>query len=139
IAAAAVEQSHDADGIIWPWAIAPFHAHLVLVGARDQAQADAAEAIYRSLWAAGIETLFDDRDERPGVKFKDADLVGLPVRVTVGPRALARGCVELKTRTAREATEVPVGDAAARAAALLGARWARAGRCFRPAPPPSAT
>src|SRR5204863_384661 len=65
---------------------------------------------------------FDDRDERPGVKFKDADLIGLPVRLTVGPRALARGAVELKRRSDREATEVPVAEAAARAAALLGPR-----------------
>ena len=120
IAAAAVEQSHDADGIIWPWAIAPFHAHLVLVGARDQAQADAAEAIYRSLWAAGIETLFDDRDERPGVKFKDADLVGLPVRVTVGTALAKGGVVEVRSRRTRAELRVPPAGVAAAVREVAG-------------------
>ena len=120
--AAAIEQHHDDAGIVWPAPLAPYGVHVVPVSVEDARLRETAEQLAASLDAAGVDALLDDRDERPGVKFKDADLIGLPVRVTVGPRALARGCVELKTRTAREATEVPVGDAAARAAALLGAR-----------------
>src|SRR5436189_4224124 len=78
IAAAAIEQLADADGIVWPWSIAPFHVHIVAVG-RDAASATAATAIYDACWKAGLEALLDDRDERPGVKFKDADLLGIPV------------------------------------------------------------
>ncbi len=110
IGAAAVEQSHDADGIVWPWAIAPFHVHVVLVGLRDQAQVAAAEETYRSLWAAGIETLLDDRDERPGVKFKDADLLGLPVRVTVGNALAKEGVVEVRSRRTRAERRVAPGS-----------------------------
>jgi len=120
--AAAIEQHHDDAGIVWPAPLAPYGVHVVPVSVEDARLRETAEQLAASLDAAGVDALLDDRDERPGVKFKDADLIGLPVRVTVGPRALARGCVELKTRTARDATEVPVGDAAARAAALLGAR-----------------
>jgi len=120
--AAAIEQHHDDAGIVWPAPLAPYGVHVVPVSVEDARLRETAEQLAASLDAAGVDALLDDRDERPGVKFKDADLIGLPVRVTVGPRALARGCVELKTRTAREATEVPVGDAAARAVALLGAR-----------------
>ncbi len=110
IAAAAVEQSHDSDGIVWPWSIAPLHVHVVLVGVRDAAQAAAAEAIYRTLWAAGIEALLDDRDERPGVKFKDADLLGLPVRVTVGNAFARDGVVEVRSRGTREERRVTPAD-----------------------------
>jgi prolyl-tRNA synthetase len=109
IAAAAVEQSHDADGIVWPWAIAPLHAHVVLVGVRDPDQVAAAEAIYRDLWAAGVEALLDDRDERPGVKFKDADLLGFPVRITVG-NALREGKVEVRSRRSRQERRVAPGE-----------------------------
>ena len=110
IAAAAVEQSHDADGIIWPWAIAPFQVHVVLVSARDPAQAAAADEIYTHLWAAGIEALLDDRDERPGVKFKDADLLGLPVRVTVGNALTKEGVVEVRSRRTRAERRVGPTD-----------------------------
>jgi prolyl-tRNA synthetase len=110
IAAAAVEQSHDADGIVWPWAIAPFHVHIVLVSPGDAAQAAAADAIYRSLWAAGIEALLDDRDERPGVKFKDADLLGLPARVTVGQGFSKDGLVEARSRRTRVECRVAPAD-----------------------------
>src|SRR5439155_18447 len=97
-------------------------ALVVPVGARDGALGETAARLAAELEAAGVDTLLDDRDERPGVKFKDADLIGLPVRLTVGPRALARGAVELKRRSEQEATEVPVAEAAARAAALVGPR-----------------
>jgi prolyl-tRNA synthetase len=98
IAAAAVEQSHDADGIIWPWAIAPLHVHVVLVNRRDPGQRGAAEELYQSLGSAGIEVLLDDREERPGVKFKDADLLGLPVRVTIGNAYSKEALVEVRSR-----------------------------------------
>ena len=83
---------------------------------------EVAEQLYEELGALGIEVLYDDRDERPGVKFKDADLIGLPVRVTVGPRGLKAGKVEVKARTAKAADEVPLGEAAARVIALVGPR-----------------
>ena len=120
--AAAIEQHHDAAGIVWPAPLAPYGAHVVPVNVADTALRETAESVADALEGAGIDTLLDDREERPGVKFKDADLIGLPVRVTVGPRALARGCVEVKARTAAEATEVPVAEVAARVAAQVGPR-----------------
>jgi prolyl-tRNA synthetase len=120
--AAAIEQHHDAAGIVWPAPLAPYGAHVVPVNVADTDLRETAESVADALEAAGIDTLLDDREERPGVKFKDADLIGLPVRVTVGPRALARGCVEVKARTAAEAAEVPVAEAVARVAAQVGPR-----------------
>jgi len=102
IAAAAVEQSHDADGIIWPWSIAPYQIHIVPVNTKDQTQVGTAEALYAELLEAGYEVLLDDRDERPGVKFKDADLVGIPIRVTVGTAFVKDGAVEVRLRRSRE-------------------------------------
>jgi prolyl-tRNA synthetase len=98
IAAAAIEQNADADGIVWPPAIAPFQVHVVLVSLRDAGQVAAAEAIYAACQAAGLPALLDDRDERPGVKFKDADLLGMPVRVTIGNALAKEGVVEVKER-----------------------------------------
>jgi prolyl-tRNA synthetase len=120
--AAAIEQHHDDGGIIWPTPLAPYGALVVPLAAADAQLGETAERLAAELEAAGVDTLLDDRDERPGVKFKDADLIGLPVRLTVGPRALARGAVELKRRSDKQATEVPVAEAAARAAALVGPR-----------------
>jgi prolyl-tRNA synthetase len=120
--AAAIEQHHDEAGIVWPAPLAPYGAWVVPVAAADATLRETAERIAGELEAAGVDTILDDRDERPGVKFKDADLIGTPVRVTVGPRALARGCVELKRRADAEATEVPVGEAAARVADAVGPR-----------------
>jgi len=94
----------------------------VQMSGSDAALRDTAERVAADLEAAGVDALLDDRDERPGVKFKDADLIGLPVRVTAGARALARGAVEVKRRNDREAVEVPVGEAAARVASLVGPR-----------------
>jgi len=107
IASAAIEQLADADGIVWPASIAPFDVHIVLVSLRDQAQIAAAEGIYAACRAAGLEALLDDRDERPGVKFKDADLLGVPVRVTVGNLLAKEGVVELRVRRTREDRKVP--------------------------------
>jgi prolyl-tRNA synthetase len=103
IAAAAVEQLADADGIVWPASIAPFHVHIVLVSLRDAGQVAAAEEIYAACRAAGLDAVLDDRDERPGVKFKDADLLGVPVRVTVGNALAKDGVVEIKERRAPRA------------------------------------
>ncbi|WP_127585130.1 proline--tRNA ligase [Paenibacillus koleovorans] len=94
---AIVEQHHDPNGIAWPAAVAPFQVHLIQVSLKDEQQTALAESLYRQLREAGIDVLLDDRDERPGVKFKDADLIGIPIRVTVGKHA-AEGLVEVKTR-----------------------------------------
>jgi prolyl-tRNA synthetase len=110
IAAAAVEQRHDQDGIVWPWAIAPFHVHLVPVAVKDAAQMAAAEEIYRDLREAGFDVLMDDREERAGVKFKDADLLGIPIRVTIGNALANEGVVELRQRSTRSDRRVPKGE-----------------------------
>jgi prolyl-tRNA synthetase len=107
IAASAVEQRHDQDGIVWPWAIAPFHVHLVPVAVKDAAQMAAAEEIYRALQGAGFDVLMDDREERAGVKFKDADLLGIPIRVTVGNALVKEGVVEVRQRSTRADRRVP--------------------------------
>jgi prolyl-tRNA synthetase len=109
--AAAVEQHHDADGIVWPLALAPFEIALVSLNPSDEATRREADALYESLQAAGLEVFYDDRDERPGVKFKDADLIGFPIRVNVGGRALKEGKVELVAR--RDKSVRPVEKAGA--------------------------
>ncbi|MBC7834154.1 MAG: proline--tRNA ligase [Phycisphaerales bacterium] len=96
--AACVEMSHDADGIIWPGAIAPYHVLITVMKHDSEQHLDGARRVAADLAAAGMDVLIDDRDERPGVKFKDADLIGIPVRVTVGDKALAEGAVEFKAR-----------------------------------------
>ncbi len=111
IAAAAIEQNADADGIVWPASIAPFQVHIVVVSLRDAGQVAAAEEIYRACRAAGLDALLDDRDERPGVKFKDADLLGMPVRVTIGNALAKEGVVEIKERRIpRQERRVPEGQ-----------------------------
>lgn len=100
--AAIIEQHHDDDGIIWPVSVAPYQAVVVPIRAGDADQMQAAQEVYEQLWAAGIDAILDDRDERPGVKFKDADLIGFPVRITVGPKALAEGRVEVLWRDNRQ-------------------------------------
>jgi prolyl-tRNA synthetase len=98
LVAAAVEQHHDEHGIIWPMSIAPYQVHLTQLG-NEPAVVEAVGRLERQLQARGVEVLVDDRDERPGVKFKDADLIGIPLRATLGSRSLSRGGVELKLRT----------------------------------------
>jgi len=110
--AAAVEQNHDDKGIIWPVSIAPFEVVLVPVKWDDAASRDAALRLEADLEADGIEVLLDDRDERAGVKFNDADLLGIPFRVTIGPRGLASGKVELKARAASTPEEIALDGAA---------------------------
>jgi prolyl-tRNA synthetase len=102
IVASAIEQRHDADGIQWPWTIAPAHVHVLPVNVKQAPVREAAERLDRELAAAGFDTVLDDRDERPGVKFKDADLLGLPVRVTVGALLGKEGKVEIRTRRDRQ-------------------------------------
>ncbi|MCR6544708.1 proline--tRNA ligase [Dehalobacterium formicoaceticum] len=97
--AAAIEQNHDQDGIVWPLAIAPYHVVVVPVSDKDPDQMAAAEKLYQELTRARVEAVLDDRKERPGVKFKDADLIGYPFRVTIGPKALAEGKGEVKLRS----------------------------------------
>ena len=108
--AAAVEQHHDADGIVWPLALAPFEIEIVSLNPTDETARKHADALYEELVAKGGAVFYDDRDERPGVKFKDADLLGFPIRVNVGGRALKDGNVEIVTRRDRKARAVPVAD-----------------------------
>ena len=108
IAASAVEQFADEGGIVWPWSIAPFHVHIVLVSSREPTQVGAAEQLYAQCWERGLEAVLDDRDERPGVKFKDADLLGVPVRVTIGNALTKDGVIEVRTR--RDGREVRVSQ-----------------------------
>lgn len=112
-AAAAVERYHDENGIVWPVSIAPYHVVVVPVNIKDELQMKVAKEIYESLLAKGVEAVLDDRDERPGVKFKDADLIGFPFRVTVGKTIQEDqgGLVEFKTRKSGEMVEIKPEDA----------------------------
>lgn len=116
--AAVVEQHYDENGIIWPMSVAPYHVIITLVKPDDEVQANIAEKIYDELGKAGVEVLLDDRKERPGVKFKDADLLGIPVRITVGKGA-ADGIVEYKLRRDADKTEMPVDEAVAAAIKIV--------------------
>ena len=109
--AACIEQNNDKDGMIWPVAIAPYEVLVVPVNTKDEASTAKAEEIYEVLKKAGVEAVIDDRNERPGVKFKDADLIGYPLRVVVGPKTLAEGNIEVKARRTGEVAMLPVdGD-----------------------------
>ncbi len=106
-----VETHHDEKGICWPAAVAPYPAHLVAIGAaRDAAVADAAESLYTRLADAGVEVLYDDRDESPGVKFTDAELLGMPLIVTLSPRSLAAGGAEVTDRATGDRRVLPIDD-----------------------------
>ncbi|WP_100900478.1 proline--tRNA ligase [Nostoc flagelliforme] len=109
LAQAAVEQSYDKDGIIWPVAIAPYHAIITIPNIKDAQQIEIAQKLYTELNQAGIETLLDDRDERAGVKFKDADLIGIPYRIVTG-RAIANGKVEVVERATRNSQEIVIEE-----------------------------
>jgi prolyl-tRNA synthetase len=104
IVATAIEQGHDQDGIIWPMALAPFQVGLIPISLTDEATWQTARRLHDELEAAGIEVLLDDRDERPGVKFKDFDLIGAPVRIVIGPKTLAQNKAEVRHRGSRETT-----------------------------------
>ena len=118
--AAIVEQHHDDNGIIWPMSVAPYHVIVTVVNTEDPQQATLAETIYQELLTAGVEALIDDRKERPGVKFKDADILGIPVRITVGKKA-AEGVIEYKLRKDSEITEISAVDAAKNAISYVKA------------------
>ncbi|WP_028307327.1 proline--tRNA ligase [Desulfitibacter alkalitolerans] len=103
--AAAIEQNHDQDGIIWPMTIAPFHAAVIPVSSRDEQQVQVAEGIYQDLKNSGVEVIMDDRDERAGVKFKDADLIGYPLQIIIGKKTITEGTVDLVIRKNKEAQQ----------------------------------
>lgn len=118
--AAVVEQHHDDNGIIWPVSVAPYHVIITVMKPDDEVQSSVAEDIYSRLTASGAEVILDDRKERPGVKFKDADLLGIPVRITVG-RGAADGIVEYKLRRDADKTELTVDESISSALALIEA------------------
>ncbi len=122
IMAAAIELHHDDDGIIWPQAIAPFDVVVSVTNIKSEEMREAGERIYAELSSLGLDVLLDDRDERAGVKFKDADLIGIPFRVTLGKK-LAEGAVELFTRRTKQSEEVPVDETVQRVAALVKAAF----------------
>jgi prolyl-tRNA synthetase len=117
IMAAAIELHHDADGIIWPKQIAPFDAVVTITNIKQPELREAGEQLYADLRRAGLEVLLDDRDERAGVKFKDADLIGIPYRITVGKK-IAEGTVELFDRAAKESIDLTLDDVVARVQGL---------------------
>ncbi len=117
--AAAIEQNHDENGIIWPFSIAPYHVLLLPINYKDQKLRQAADQIYQGLQQQGVEVLLDDRDERPGVKFKDADLVGIPLRVTIGPKGLEKGAIELRWRRDGKTDDITLGDAVEQIGTLI--------------------
>jgi len=111
--ATVIEANHDEKGIIWPASVAPYQAHLVALNVESPPVREAAEKLYDDLRAAGVDVLYDDREESPGVKFNDADLLGMPLRVTVSQRTLEKQSVELKGRREKESSLVPLADAVA--------------------------
>ncbi len=124
--AAAIEQNHDDDGIRWPVPIAPWEVLVLPIRMKDEATARAARDLAAALEARGVDVLVDDRDERPGVKFKDADLLGVPLRITLGPRGLADGVAEVRERATGADHRVPLAEAADWAA-----RWVDDRRVLR--------
>jgi prolyl-tRNA synthetase len=112
LVAATIEQYHDENGILWPFSIAPFHLLLLPINYLDKQIGEVTETLYQDLLARNVEVLLDDRDERPGVKFKDADLIGVPLRLTIGAKGLARGQVELRWRRDGRTEEIPIDLAA---------------------------
>jgi len=111
--AAVVEANHDEAGIVWPRSLAPYDVHMVAIQPDKSDVREVAQRLYEELQMAGIPVLYDDRDETPGVKFNDADLLGMPLRVTVSPRNLEKGVVELKGRTEGESRTAAIGEAVA--------------------------
>jgi len=127
IIASAIEQEsgHDKDGIIWPMSLAPYQVLVLPINMSHKETVDTAEVIYRDCQEAGIEVLLDDRDDRPGVKFKDADLIGVPIRVTIGEKTLAEGKVEVKLRREKAPVRLAPSEAAPRVKALIAEELAR--------------
>jgi prolyl-tRNA synthetase len=123
---AVIEQCHDADGIIWPWNVAPYQVLVVLLDPQLPEAGELARRLAAAAEAAGADVLVDDRAERPGVKFKDADLIGVPLRITIGGRGLKDGVVEMKLRTEKAVEKVPLTEAEARVQAAVAAAQAAA-------------
>jgi prolyl-tRNA synthetase len=123
---AVIEQSHDADGIIWPWNVAPFQVVIVVLDPQMQESADLAKKIALAAEQAGADVLIDDRVERPGIKFKDVDLIGIPLRVTIGSKGLKEGVIELKARRQKDMVKIPVAEAGERIAAAVREAASRA-------------
>jgi prolyl-tRNA synthetase len=119
VMAAVIEQNHDADGIVWPMPLAPYQVWITTLGKQSAALDEAAMALHDALEARGVEVMLDDRDERPAVKFKDADLIGVPLRLTLGDRGLKEGKVEVKWRTQKEATLIALDGAPDAVAAMV--------------------
>jgi prolyl-tRNA synthetase len=119
-----VEQCHDERGIIWPISIAPYQVSLLSLGKEREVTA-MADRFYGDLRAAGIEVLYDDRPDRPGVKFTDAELIGNPIRLSVSRRTLDAGEVELRMRTANESEMVPVGEIVGRVQGIIASLFAK--------------
>jgi len=119
VAAAAIEQRADDKGIVWPRSIAPWAVHLVGLGSAGDETMETADALYGELRAAGADVVYDDRDAGAGEKLTDAELLGCPLRLVVGKRALSEGAVEAQARRSGEAQRLPVADAARRAVELL--------------------
>ena len=118
--AAIIEQHHDDNGIVWPIAVAPYHVIITVMKPDDEVQAKVADQIYSELTAAGVEVMLDDRKERPGVKFKDADLLGIPVRITVG-RGAADGMIEYKMRRDADKEEMSAAEGIKKAIDVINA------------------
>ena len=111
ILAGLAETKHDEQGLIWPLSVAPYEVIVSVIGANEPETLVAAEKFYGELQSAGVDVLLDDRDLRPGVKFKDADLIGIPLRINFGGKGLKDGIVELKWRTSAESERVAIADA----------------------------
>jgi prolyl-tRNA synthetase len=122
--AAAIEQNHDENGIIFPLALAPFHCSVLALNTKDTGVMAQAEEIYFRIEKMGLEVLFDDRDERPGIKFKDNDLIGIPLRIVVGSKGLAEGKVEVKIRSTGEVLLLPIEEAIGKVGELVAAALA---------------
>jgi prolyl-tRNA synthetase len=118
---AVIEQSHDADGIVWPWSVAPFQVLICVLDPQLAEASDLAKRLAAAAERAGADVLIDDRTERPGVKFKDADLIGIPLRVTIGGKGLKEGIVEVKARRAKDVSKVPLADAETHLASTIAA------------------
>jgi prolyl-tRNA synthetase len=123
---AVIEQSHDADGIIWPWNVAPFHVLICLLDPQVAEAAELAKKLGAAAEKAGADVLIDDRAERPGVKFKDADLIGIPLRITIGGKGLKEGVIEMKWRHQKEVSKIAVAEAETRLVAAVQEAAAKA-------------
>ena len=119
---ALIEQSHDNDGIVWPWSVAPFQVLVCLLDPQDSAAALIAEKLAAAAERAGADVLVDDRAERPGVKFKDADLLGIPLRITIGARGIKEGVIEMRWRGAKETVKLPLNESEARVESAIRER-----------------